>query len=69
MNEKIQPPIDYIIANNLNFGKGWEHQLNIVCNYNLNVFYMLGIMLILVAIALLMPFIFIYQLVKKWEKE
>jgi uncharacterized protein YoxC len=30
---------------------------------------MLGIMLVLVAIALVMPFIFIYQLVKKWERE
>jgi hypothetical protein len=30
---------------------------------------MLGIMLVLMAIALVMPFIFIYELVKKWERE
>jgi len=48
-----------------------EHmkKINIFFNYNLNVFHMLGIMLVLVAIALVMPFIFIYQLVKKWERE
>ena len=44
-------------------------KINIFFNYNLNVFHMLGIMLVLMAIALVMPFIFIYQLVKKWERE
>jgi hypothetical protein len=76
MNDKTQrpihykktiQPINYIIANNLNFCEG--NGINIFFNYNLNVFHMLGIMLVLVAIALVMPFIFIYQLVKKWERE
>ena len=44
-------------------------RLNIIIDYKLNVFYMLGIMLVLVAIALVMPFFFIYKLVKKWERE
>jgi hypothetical protein len=46
-------------------------RLNIIIDYKLNVFHMLGIMLFLMAIALVMPFFFIYQyqLVKKWERE